>query len=177
MLIGRPILWWERHTWQAVAPIINYNRDMRALIQRVKRGGVRTAGTHNFIGPGLVILLGVGAGDAEADADFLAEKAANLRIFSNTAGKFDHSLLDTGGAALVISQFTLYADAARGRRPDFAGAAKPAEAKRLYEYFIKALREKGAPVHNGVFGADMEVEIINDGPVTIWLDSKGKQVV
>jgi len=148
---------------------------MRALIQRVKRGGVRTAGVHNTIGPGLVVLLGVGEGDSETDADFLAEKIANLRIFSNAAGKFDRSLLDTGGAALVISQFTLYADAAGGRRPDFTGAAKPAEALRLYDYFTKALREKGTPVQTGVFAADMEVEIINDGPVTIWLDSRGKK--
>jgi D-tyrosyl-tRNA(Tyr) deacylase len=148
---------------------------MRALIQRVKRGGVRTAGAYETIGAGLVVLLGVGEGDAEADADLLAEKIANLRIFSNAAGKFDHSLLDTKGSALVISQFTLYADAAGGRRPDFTGAAKPAEAKRLYEYFIEALRRKGAPVRTGVFAADMEVEILNDGPVTIWLDSRAGQ--
>jgi D-tyrosyl-tRNA(Tyr) deacylase len=146
---------------------------MRTLLQRVKRGGVKTSGAHSVIGPGLVVLLGVGEGDAEADADFLAEKTANLRIFPNTAGKFDHSLLDVKGEALVISQFTLYGDASKGRRPDFAAAAKPAEAVRLYEYFVKALREKGVPVKTGVFAADMEVEIINDGPVTIWLDSKG----
>ncbi|OGR42151.1 MAG: D-tyrosyl-tRNA(Tyr) deacylase [Elusimicrobia bacterium GWA2_61_42] len=148
---------------------------MRALIQRVKRGGVRTAEAHDSIGAGLVVLLGVGEGDTAADADYLAEKTANLRIFSNAAGKFDHSLLETGGEALVISQFTLYADASKGRRPDFSGAAKPAEAAGLYNYFVKALREKGAPVRTGIFAADMEVEIINDGPVTIWLDSKGKQ--
>ncbi|HAT72223.1 MAG TPA: D-tyrosyl-tRNA(Tyr) deacylase [Elusimicrobia bacterium] len=148
---------------------------MRALIQRVKRGGVRTAGAHNSIGPGLVVLLGVGAGDAETDADLLADKIAGLRIFSNAAGKFDHSLLDVGGEALVISQFTLYADATRGRRPDFTGAAKPAEAERLYEYFTGALRGKGVEVRTGIFAADMEVEIINDGPVTIWLDSRASR--
>ena len=148
---------------------------MRVLIQRVKRGGVKTAGAHVTTGPGLVVLLGVGAGDSEADSDFLAEKTANLRIFSNTEGKFDHSLLDVKGEALVISQFTLYGDAAKGRRPDFAAAARPEEAVRLYEHFLGALRAKGVPVKSGVFAADMEVEIINDGPVTIWLDSREKQ--
>ncbi len=150
---------------------------MRALIQRVKRGGVKTSGAHTLIGPGLVVLLGVGEGDTEADADFLAEKTANLRVFSNSAGKFDHSLLDVKGEALVISQFTLYGDASKGRRPDFAAAARPAEAARLYEYFTKALREKTVPVKTGVFAADMEVEIINDGPVTIWLDSRQRRAV
>ena len=148
---------------------------MRVLIQRVKRGGVKTTGAHVTTGPGLVVLLGVGAGDSEADSDFLAEKTANLRIFSNTEGKFDHSLLDVKGEALVISQFTLYGDAAKGRRPDFAAAARPEEAVRLYEHFLGALRAKGVPVKSGVFAADMEVEIINDGPVTIWLDSREKQ--
>ncbi|OGR76337.1 MAG: D-tyrosyl-tRNA(Tyr) deacylase [Elusimicrobia bacterium GWC2_64_44] len=145
---------------------------MRALIQRVKRGGVKTGAVHNAIGPGLVVLLGVGEGDAEADADLLAEKTARLRIFSNADGKFDHSLLDVKGEALVVSQFTLYGDASKGRRPDFTAAAKPAEAARLYEYFSERLRGKGVPVKNGVFGADMEVEILNDGPVTIWLDTR-----
>lgn len=147
---------------------------MRLLIQRVKRGGVKTAGKDHAIGRGFVVLLGVGEGDAETDADFLAEKTANLRVFSNAEGKFDHSLLDVKGEALVISQFTLYGDASKGRRPDFTAAAKPAEANRLYEYFVKALAAKGIPVKTGVFAADMEVEIINDGPVTIWLDSRKK---
>ncbi|MDD2804069.1 MAG: D-aminoacyl-tRNA deacylase [Elusimicrobiales bacterium] len=145
---------------------------MRALIQRVKRGGVKTGAVHNAIDRGLVVLLGVGEGDSEADADLLAEKTAHLRIFSNAEGKFDHSLLDVKGSALVVSQFTLYGDASKGRRPDFTAAAKPAEAARLYEYYSERLRGKGVPVKNGVFGADMEVEIINDGPVTIWLDTK-----
>lgn len=145
---------------------------MRVLLQRVKRGGVKTAGAHVTTGRGLVVLLGVGAGDSEADSDFLAEKTANLRIFPNAEGKFDHSLLDVKGEALVISQFTLYGDASKGRRPDFAGAARPEEAVRLYERFLAALRAKGVPVKSGVFAADMEVEIINDGPVTIWLDSR-----
>jgi D-aminoacyl-tRNA deacylase len=148
---------------------------MRAVLQRVKRGGVKTEGVHNAIGPGLVILLGVGAGDTPADADTLAGKTANLRIFSNAAGKFDHSLLDVKGEALVISQFTLYGDAARGRRPDFTAAAGPEEANRLYEAYAAALRAKGVPVKTGVFAADMEVEIINDGPVTILLDTGTKK--
>jgi D-tyrosyl-tRNA(Tyr) deacylase len=145
---------------------------MRAVIQRAKRGGVKTEGAHNAIGPGLVILLGVGAGDAPADADALAEKTANLRIFSNAAGKFDHSLLDVKGEALVISQFTLYGDASKGRRPDFTAAARPAEANDLYERYVSALKALGVPVKTGVFAADMEVEIINDGPVTILLETK-----
>lgn len=145
---------------------------MRALLQRVKRGGVKTPGTHRVIGPGLVVLLGVGNGDAEADADLLAEKTANLRVFPNDAGKFDRSLLDVKGEALVIPQFTLYGDSAKGRRPDFAAAAGPAEAVKLYDYFVNALSGKGVQVKTGVFGAEMEVEIINCGPVTIWLDSR-----
>ncbi|HNW45360.1 MAG TPA: D-aminoacyl-tRNA deacylase [Elusimicrobiales bacterium] len=148
---------------------------MRTLIQRVKRGGVKAGRKHETIGPGLVIFLGVGEGDAETDAEFLSAKTANLRIFSNPEGKFDRSILDTKGEALVISQFTLYADTAGGRRPDFTKAAKPAEAERLYEYYAEVLAGLGVPVKTGVFGADMEVEIINDGPVTIWLDSKAQR--
>ncbi|MBU2574944.1 MAG: D-tyrosyl-tRNA(Tyr) deacylase [Elusimicrobia bacterium] len=146
---------------------------MRALIQRVKRAGVEIEGkTHSAIGRGCVILLGVGEGDAEKDAEFLADKTANLRIFSNSEGKFDHSLMDVKGEALVVSQFTLYGDTGKGRRPDFTGAAKPADAGRLYEHFVKALRDKGIEVKTGVFAARMTVEIINDGPVTIWLDTR-----
>jgi len=145
---------------------------MRAVIQRVTRGGVTANGLERRIGPGLVVLLGVGAGDAEADALLLAEKTANLRIFSNAEGKFDHSLLDTGGEALVVSQFTLYGDASKGRRPDFAAAARPAEANELYQRYVAALEALGVPVKTGVFAADMEVEIVNDGPVTILLDTK-----
>jgi len=133
---------------------------------------VTAAGLERRIGPGLVVLLGVGEGDARDDADLLAEKTANLRIFSNSEGKFDHSVLDTGGEALVVSQFTLYGDASKGRRPDFTAAAKPAEANELYQYFVSALEAKGVPVKTGVFAADMEVEIVNDGPVTILLDTK-----
>jgi D-tyrosyl-tRNA(Tyr) deacylase len=147
---------------------------MRALIQRVKRGGVKTAGADNRIGRGLVVLLGVGEGDTDTDAAALAEKTAHLRIFSNDEGKFDLSLLDVKGEALVVSQFTLYGDASKGRRPDFTAAARPAEAERLYGRFVGALAAKGVPLKTGIFGADMEVEIINDGPVTIWLDSRDR---
>ena len=144
---------------------------MRALVQRVKRGAVSTGGVRSAIGAGLVVLLGVGKGDSAGEAALLAEKTANLRIFPNDAGKFDRSLLDTRGEALVVSQFTLYADSSRGRRPDFTGAARPEEADALYRSYVEALRAKGVGVKTGVFAADMEVEIINDGPVTIWLDT------
>ena len=121
------------------------------------------------IGPGLCILLGVAAGDSDADADRLAAKVAKLRIFENDDGKFDRSLLETGGAALVVSQFTLIADTARGNRPSFSGAAAPMAAEPVYERFCAALRELGVAVETGVFGARMSVELVNDGPVTIVL--------
>ena len=121
------------------------------------------------IGAGLVVLLGVADGDTEAEADRLAGKIARLRIFEDDAGKFDRSLLDTCGAALVVSQFTLLADTGKGNRPSFTAAAAPAAAEPLYERFCAALRELGVPVRQGVFGARMEVELVNDGPVTITL--------
>jgi D-tyrosyl-tRNA(Tyr) deacylase len=124
------------------------------------------------IGPGLLVLLGVAEGDSPDDAAALADRTAVLRIFSNEAGKFDLSLLDTGGGALVVSQFTLYADASRGRRPDFTAAAGPDKAEALYQAFAGALRAKGVTVATGVFGAHMQVELVNDGPVTIWLDTE-----
>lgn len=127
---------------------------------------------HSRIGRGYAVLLGVGEGDTEKDAEFLADKTANLRVFSNPEGKFDHSLLDVKGEALVVSQFTLYGDAAKGRRPDFTKAARPQEADRLYRYFVNCLSAKGIRVQTGLFAAHMTVEIINDGPVTIWLDSR-----
>lgn len=122
------------------------------------------------IGPGLLVLLGVAAGDDDADAVRLAGKVARLRVFENEEGRFDRSLLDTGGAALVVSQFTLLADTAKGNRPSFAGAAPPEAAAPLYEAFCAALRELGVPVASGVFGARMAVELVNDGPVTIVLE-------
>ncbi|KAF0125647.1 MAG: D-tyrosyl-tRNA(Tyr) deacylase [Elusimicrobia bacterium] len=123
------------------------------------------------IGPGLLVLLGVGHDDTADDAVSLAARTASLRIFSNAEGKFDLSVLDAGGEALVVSQFTLYADSSRGRRPDFTAAAKPDKAEALYLDFADALRSRGVTVKTGVFGADMKVSLVNDGPVTIWLDT------
>jgi D-aminoacyl-tRNA deacylase len=125
------------------------------------------------IGPGVLILLGVANGDTEADAERLAGKVARLRIFEDESGKFGRSLLDTGGAALVVSQFTLIADSKRqkGTRPDFSKAARPEDAEPLYEHFCQALRGFGVHVETGVFGARMQVELINDGPVTIVIDT------
>jgi len=120
-------------------------------------------------GAGLLVLLGVAAEDTEREAERLAGKVARLRVFENAEGKFDRSLLDTGGEALVVSQFTLIADTTKGNRPSFSGAALPAEAEALYEAFCAALRADGVPVETGVFGARMQLELVNDGPVTIVL--------
>ena len=140
---------------------------MRAVIQRVSRASSSPGGA---IGGGLCVLLGIGESDDEAAAVRLAEKVARLRIFENADGKFDRSLLDTGGEALVVSQFTLIADTAKGNRPSFSGAARPETAEPLYERFAGALRELGVQVETGVFGARMTVELVNDGPVTIVLE-------
>jgi D-aminoacyl-tRNA deacylase len=141
---------------------------MRAVVQRVSQARVVVDGqTVGSIGDGLCVLLGVAAGDGEAEADRLAGKIARLRIFENDAGKFDLSLLDTGGEALVVSQFTLIADTTKGNRPSFSGAAPPEQAKPLYEHFCQALRDLGALVATGVFGARMAVDLVNDGPVTV----------
>jgi D-tyrosyl-tRNA(Tyr) deacylase len=122
------------------------------------------------IGRGLVVLLGVADGDTETEADRLAVKVAKLRVFEDEQGRFDRSLLETGGAALVVSEFTLIADTAKGNRPSFSGAARPEVAEPLYEHFCSALRELGVHVETGVFGAKMDVELVNAGPVTIVLD-------
>ena len=127
---------------------------------------------NGAIAEGYVIFLGVGQGDTKTDADYLSENTANLRIFSNSEGKFDHSLLDIKGEALVISQFTLYGNTRKGRRPDFMKAANPEMADKLYQYFNESLRKKGVQVKTGIFAAEMIVEIINDGPVTIMIDSE-----
>jgi D-tyrosyl-tRNA(Tyr) deacylase len=126
------------------------------------------------IGRGLVVLLGVATGDNEKDAQYLAQKTANLRIFSDEAGKFNLSALDIQGELLIVSQFTLLADTARGRRPSFIEAAPPAEAKSLFDYFVEQVRAQGLKLATGQFQQHMEVEIHNDGPVTIMLDSKEK---
>lgn len=145
---------------------------MRAVLQRVSRAEVRVDGTVIArIGPGLTILLGIGPIDDPAVADALARKVAELRIFSDEAGRTNRSLLDIGGAALVVSQFTLFADTRRGRRPGFTGAAAPDLARALYERFATALEGLGVAVARGRFGAEMAVELVNDGPFTIWLDT------
>ena len=123
------------------------------------------------IGGGLLVLLGVAEGDTEADAERLAGKLARLRVFENENGRFDRSLLQTGGAALVVSQFTLLADTGKGNRPNFTAAAAPERAEPLYEHFCHALRSLGVPVQQGVFGARMQVELVNDGPVTVVLET------
>jgi len=145
---------------------------MRVVVQRVSGASVsvdrRTAGE---IGPGLVVLVAVGKEDTAATASAMAEKVANLRIFGDDAGKMNRSLLDTGGAALAISQFTLYGDARGQRRPNFIQAAPPELGKALYEEFVRALQALGVRVETGVFQAHMSLELVNDGPVTILLDS------
>ena len=145
---------------------------MRAVIQRVSRARVRVDGqTTGEIGPGLLILLGVGQGDSPKEADYLLEKIINLRIFEDAGGKMNLSLLETGGQLMVISQFTLYADCRKGRRPSFTDAAPPEEAQKLYDYFVGAARARALQVATGIFQTLMEVELINFGPVTILLDS------
>jgi D-aminoacyl-tRNA deacylase len=145
---------------------------VRALLQRVTRAEVRVAGEAvGTIGTGLVVLLGVGPDDDPPVAQALARKVAELRIFADEEGRTNRSLLDVGGAALVVSQFTLFADTRRGRRPGFTAAAPPDQAVRLYELFAAGLESQGVPVARGRFGAEMEVELVNDGPFTIWLDS------
>ena len=145
---------------------------MRALIQRVTEAAVTVAGQEvGRIGPGLLVLLGVGQTDTDADIAYLAPKVANLRIFEDAEGKMNRSLLDFGGSVLLVSQFTLYADTRKGRRPSFTDAAPPERAAGLVAACAAALRAQGVPVATGVFQASMQVALVNDGPVTIWIDS------
>lgn len=145
---------------------------MRALIQRVSEASVTVDGDLiGQTGPGLLILICAMQGDAEAQADHLAAKIAKLRIFKDDAGKMNKSVRDIGGSALVVSQFTLAADTKRGNRPGFSNAAPPTEGERLYDYFANRLAQEGVPVETGRFGADMKVSLLNDGPVTIWMDT------
>lgn len=145
---------------------------MRAVVQRVTRGRVTVDGqTSGEIGRGVVVLLGVGQDDGPADAEYLARKVTGLRIFEDQQGKMNLALADVGGQALVVSQFTLYGDCRRGNRPSFSTAAPSEKGKQLYDYFVEKLRETGIAVQTGVFQAHMQVEIINDGPVTLLLDS------
>ena len=146
---------------------------MIAVLQRVSSAQVTVDGqVTGSIGQGLVILLGVHRDDTEADSTFLVEKTANLRIFSDEAGKMNLSLLDVGGSALVVSQFTLVGDWRKGRRPSYINAAAPEKGERLYEHFMDGLRVRDIPVASGRFGAMMQVQLVNDGPVTFVLDSK-----
>ena len=149
-----------------------YERNMRMVVQRVSRAKVAVEGrVTGEIGAGLVILLGVGKEDTSAIAAAMAEKASNLRIFEDEQGKMNRSLLDVKGEALVVSQFTLYGDARGQRRPSFISAAPPELAKKLYEEFCEALRGLGVDVETGIFQAMMSVELVNEGPVTILIDS------
>ncbi len=147
---------------------------MRVVLQRVKEAHVDVAGsTVGRIGPGLLILLGIASTDREVDADYLTEKVIQLRIFPDEAQKMNRSLVDLGYSLLVVSQFTLYGDCRKGRRPSFDQAAPPEQARGLYEYFVDRLRSRNLMVQTGVFQAEMEIHLINDGPVTFVLDSKG----
>ena len=149
---------------------------MRALIQRAKNASVTIDGAvHGQISHGLLILLGVCEGDTEADADYLADKCVGLRIFTDDNDKMNLSCADVGGGLLVVSQFTLYGDCRRGKRPSFVRAARPETAVPLYERFLARCRASGLPVATGVFGADMQVALVNDGPVTIIIDSRSKE--
>ena len=144
---------------------------MRVVVQRVQRASVVVGDeTVSDIGPGLVVLIGVAASDSSSECDRLAGKVARLRIFEDDDGRLDRSLVDVAGEAMVVSQFTLVADTRKGTRPSFAAAAAPDLAEPLYERFCEALRELGVPVQTGVFGARMEVSLVNDGPVTVVLD-------
>jgi D-tyrosyl-tRNA(Tyr) deacylase len=146
---------------------------MRAVLQRVTRASVRVGGeTVGEIGPGLLVLLGVARDDGEADALYLVEKVLSLRVFDDAEGRMNLSLAEAGGALLAVSQFTLYGDARKGRRPSWFDAAPPELARPLYESFVKEARARGVSVETGSFRAMMEVELVNDGPVTILLDSR-----
>ncbi len=145
---------------------------MKAVLQRVARAQVTVAGeVTGRIGPGLLVLLGVGKQDTEAEADYLSDKIIGLRIFEDSAGKMNASVADIGGGILVVSQFTLFGETRHGRRPSFDAAARPEQAKLLYEYFLVKMRNHGLPVQAGVFQAHMEVELLNDGPVTLLCES------
>ena len=156
--------------------IWSFRFGMRAVIQRVKSAQVCVDGrVSGKIGKGLLVLLGVGKGDGEDDLSFLASKIPDLRIFEDESGKFNLSLREIGGEILVVSQFTLFGNCRKGRRPSFTEAEEPSAAKRLYEQFILRLKEGGVPVQTGEFQAKMEVHLVNDGPVTLLLDSKQGQ--
>ena len=150
---------------------------MRALLQRASQASVTIDGTvHSSIGPGLLILLGIEEADGQEDIDWLVQKLTKMRIFGDAEGKMNCSLMDVGGEALVVSQFTLHANTRKGNRPSFIRAASPDHSEPLYEQFCSAMeKEMGRSVGRGVFGADMKVDLTNDGPVTIWIDSRARE--
>ena len=149
------------------------SRTVRGVVQRVSEASVRVDGeVVGSIGPGLVVLVAVGSGDVERDADYLADKILNLRVFSDEAGQMNRSVLDVSGGLLVVSQFTLFGDVRKGRRPSYSNAAPPEEANRLYEHLVSRLRPSGLKVATGVFRALMDVALVNQGPITILLDSR-----
>ena len=149
---------------------------MRVVYQRVSRAAVSANGLIlGQIGPGACLLVGFTQGDGTAEVDWMADKVAGLRVFADAEGKMNLSLVDSGGAVLVVSQFTLYGDASRGRRPSFIGAARPEEATPLYQAFVEALRARGLTVATGEFGALMAVELVNDGPVTLLLEREAER--
>ena len=150
----------------------NGDNNMRALIQRVARASVTIDGAvHGSIGQGFLVLLGITDGDTADDAVYLADKVVRLRVFTDDDNKMNRSLADVGGGILIVSQFTLYGDCKKGNRPSFTAAARPETAIPLYETFIARCRESGLPVETGEFGADMKVDLLNDGPVTLWMDT------
>ena len=152
--------------------MVRNSEAVRALVQRVSQASVEVAGDRvSEIGPGLLVLVAAGPGDGPEQAAWMAGKVARLRILPDDEGRMNRSVLDTGGEVLAVSQFTLYGDASRGNRPGFTGAAPPEEAEVLVDQFADALRQLGVPVRQGVFGAHMQVALVNDGPVTIWLES------
>lgn len=147
---------------------------MRAVVQRVSRAAVRIDGeTVGEIGPGLAVLAGFGPDDGEEELAWMAEKLAGLRVFPDGEGRMDRGLDEVGGSLLVVPQFTLYGDVSRGRRPSFAGAAEPGKAREAYTDFLEACRRTGVPVESGEFGAMMEVDLVNDGPVTLQIERRG----
>ena len=152
---------------------MNSTQSMRAVVQRVSRARVTVeARSVGQIERGLLVLLGVSSGDAEKDAEYLADKVAGLRIFEDAEGKMNRSVGDIGGSVLAVSQFTLYGDARRGKRPSFDAAARPERARTLYEHFVEHVRSLGLRCETGQFQADMQVELVNNGPVTILMDSE-----
>lgn len=153
--------------------MLNAESPMRAIVQRVTRAKVTVEGRiTGEIGTGLLVLLGVAQNDTTVAADYLVDKVLGLRIFEDDAGKMNRSVVDTGGAILAVSQFTLFGDVRRGKRPSFDDAARPEKAKELYEYFVEKIRAAGTRCETGIFQAEMDVELVNSGPVTIMLDSE-----